>query len=140
MEQISLKELIKYQEFADISDLGIIKEWFIRNNREAEGIELIAELSKSQAKKLESILCNARMWIPTLSNTFQNLRTEVSEEFALKFNIICNMYLLNMDLSDSLLEWAKETIPKLKTPSVIFRPALEWLKEKYGVEFKDKII
>ena len=50
------------------------------------------------------------------------------------------MYLLNMELSDSLLEWAKETIPKLKTPSVIFRPALEWLKEKYGVEFKDKII
>lgn len=139
-KNISLLELINAQPITGMSDLEIIKTWFIQNNYEQEGLTLIADLSKSKANKLETILCNARLWIPTLPTTFEPLKTQISEEFAKKFGIIVNMYLLDMPLEGELLKWAKETFPKYKTPTVIFRPALEWLKDKYGIEFKDKII
>ena len=141
MEQnISLKKLIDAQLMTNMTDLEVIKNWFIYNNCEQEGLTLIADLSKSKTEKLENVLANARAWIPVLPVTFDSLKTEISEEFAHKFGIIASEYLLGMQLSDNLLEWAKENIPKYKTPKTIFRPALEWLKEKYGIEFKDKII
>ena len=139
-ENVSLKKLVDSQYMTCMTDLDIIKAWFIYNNREQDGIILISDLSKSKTDKLEKTLGSARMWIPVLPGIFDSLKTEVSEEFALKFTTIANEYLLGMQLSDNLLEWAKETIPKLKTPKTIFRPALEWLKDEYGIEFKDKVI
>ena len=139
-QQISLKKLIDNQDITGYSDLEIIKLWFVFNNCEQEGISIIAELSKSKTDKLERILINARSWIPILPDVIDNLKTEVNEEFAKNFSKIVNIHLLGMELNDELLEWAKDTMPKLKTPKTIFRPALEWLKNTYGIEFKDKII
>lgn len=141
MEQkISLKKLVDSQFMTNMTDLEVIKTWFIYNNYEQEGITLMADLSKSKTDKLEKVLGNARLWIPVLPGIFDSLKTEVSEEFALKFTTIANEYLLGMQLSDNLLEWVKETIPKLKTPKTIFRPVLEWLKNEYSIEFKDRIV
>ena len=139
-KKVTLKELVQYQDIVKYSDLELIKKWFIDNNAEQEGLTIIADLSKSKANKLENILGNARLWIPTLPTTFEPLKTQINEEFAKKFGIIVNIYLLDLPLEGELLKWAKETFPKYKTPTVIFRPALEWLKDKYGIEFKDKLI
>ena len=139
-KNISLLQLVNAQPITGMSDLEIIKTWFIQNNYEQEGLILIADLSKSKADKLERVLCNARTWIPTLSTVTESLRVKVGEEFARKFDIIVSMYLLDMKLNDELLNWAKETIPNMKTPKVIFQPALKWLKNEYGIEFKDKTI
>ena len=141
MEQnISLKKLVDAQFMTNMTDLEVIKAWFTYNHCEQEGLTLIADLSKSKVDKLENVLINARTWIPVLPSVTDNLKSEINEEFAKNFNKIVNIHLLDMELNDELLEWAKETIPKLKTPKTIFRPALEWLKDKYGIEFKDKVI
>ena len=139
-KKVTLKDLVKRQDIVKYSDLELIKKWFIDNNAEQEGLTIIADLSKSKANKLETILINARLWIPNLPETFEPLKTQISEEFAKKFGIIVNIYLLGSPLEGELLKWAKETFPKYKTPNVIFRPALEWLKNEYGIEFKDKLI
>ena len=139
-KKVTLKELVQRQDIVKHSDLELIKKWFIDNNAEQEGLTIIADLSKSKADKLETVLYNARLWIPNLPSTFEPLNTQISEEFAKKFGIIVNIYLLDMPLEGELLKWAKETFPKYKTPTVIFRPALEWLKDKYSIEFKDKLI
>lgn len=139
-DKVSLKELTDCQHLSGASDLELIKHWFIYNNCEQEGLTLIADLSKSKTDKIEQVLNNARTWIPTLSVVTDSLRTKVGEEFARKFDAITNVYLLGMKLSDELLNWAKETIPNMKTPKVIFQPAIKWLKTEYGIEFLDKTV
>ena len=52
----TLRELICLQDmsFGKMSDLEIIYEWFIRNNKEQEGLDLIPRLAKSQANKIQN--------------------------------------------------------------------------------------
>ena len=139
-ENISLKKLVDSQFMTNMTDLEVIKAWFVYNNCEQEGLTLIADLCKSKADKIDRILSNARLWIPTLPGVLKSLKEEVNEEFAINFNKIADVYLLDLELNDTMLEWAKETIPKLKTPKTIFRPVLEWLKDEYSIEFKDKVV
>lgn len=140
MDNITLKDLVDEQKYTDESDISIIKKWFIANNKEAEGINLIAELASSQTSKLEYILQYARMWIPTVPDIYESNKQKVSKDVADKLNKIVQYHLLDIPLSNKLLEWARDTIPTLKTPTIIFRPAIEWLKSEYGIEFKDKMI
>ena len=140
MDNIALKDLVDVQKYSGESDISIIKTWFVANNKEAEGINLIAELASSQTSKLENTLRIARMWIPTVPDVYESNKPKVPKDVADNLNRIIQYNLLDMPLSNKLLEWARETIPTLKTPTIIFRPAIEWLKSEYGIEFKDKII
>ena len=137
---ITLKDLVDEQKYTDISDLDIIKHWFIANSKELEGIELLSDLASAKANKLDNILRVAKTWIPTVPKVYESNKPKVPKEDADKLDKIVQYYLLNMSLPTSLLDWAKETIPTMKTPTIIFRPAIEWLKTEYGIEFKDKII
>ena len=58
----TLKELISTQKYTGLSDIDIIKAWFIDNNMESEGINLMAELSKSKFDKVYLQLKNAQTW------------------------------------------------------------------------------
>ena len=53
------------------------------------------------------------------------------------FNHMYQYQICGLELPDKLLNWAKENIPKMKLPSVIFIDTVKWLKEKYGIELKD---
>lgn len=57
-------ELIRYGKGKTLSDMQIIKEWFTRNNQEAEGLKLVSELAQSQLNKVERKYDYARTWIP----------------------------------------------------------------------------
>lgn len=140
---ISLEELISTQKYTGLSDIDIIKTWFIDNDKESEGINLMAELSKSQFDKVYLQLKNAQTWIPIVPDVYESNKStkyKVSEEEGKYLNKITQRFLLGLELDDDLLNWAKNNIPNINTPSVIFVPMVKWLKGKYKIEFADKVL
>ena len=135
----TLKDYIDNQKFTGDDDITIIRKWFSDNNREQDGIELISELSKSKCDKLQNILNCARTWLPSLPDIYESNKG-IDKEDANHLMRITKLYLLSCELSPSLLSWAESRIPEMDTPSVIFVPMVEWLKNKYNIEFKDKRI
>lgn len=140
MDNIKLKDLVDMQILTGESDMDIISKWFVTNNKETEGIELLSKLASSKSNKLERILQLARMWIPMVPKVYESNPKMITKENGAKLDQIIQYYILDMPLSDNLIEWAKENIPAMKTPTIIFRPAIEWLKSEYGIEFKDKMV
>lgn len=131
----TLKELVDWQKLTRQDDISIIKTWFIENNMESEGLSIITELAKSQAAKLQNTLDEARSWLPYLPD-LEKANKELTPEQAHNIQSIITIYLLGMDLKDSnYYEWAKEEIPKIKLPRIIFVPCVEWLEGKYGIKF-----
>ena len=138
--EITLKQLVDNQKYTRKSDIDLIKDWFIMNGKETEGIKLLADLSTAKSNKLERTLLYAQMWIPTVPDVYESNRGKVPKDVANKLNTIIQYHLLDMPLNPLLLEWAKETIPTLNTPQIIYVPAVEWLKSEYDIEFADKQI
>ena len=139
----TLKELISIQKYTDLSDIEIIKAWFIDNNMESEGINLMAELSKSKFDKVYLQLKNAQTWIPIVPDVYESnkfMKNKVSKEEGKYLNKITQSFLLGLDLNDDLLNWAKINIPNINIPTVIFVPMVKWLKDKYKIEFADKVL
>lgn len=131
----TLKELVDCQKLTRQDDISIIKNWFIENNMESEGLSIVTELAKSQASKLQNTLNRARSWLPYLPD-IEKANKELTPEQARNIQSIITIHLLGMDLKDSnYYDWAKEEIPKIKLPKVIFVPCVEWLEEKYEIKF-----
>ena len=139
----TLKELISTRKYTGLSDIDIIKAWFIDNNMESEGINLMAELSKSKFDKVYSQLKNAQTWIPLVPDVYESnkfMKNKVSKDAGKKLNMTIQRFLLGLDLNDDLLNWAKTDIPNMNTPTAIFVPMVKWLKDTYGIEFADKVL
>jgi len=51
---ITLKELVQEQAWNDATDLQIIKAYFELNDLEADGIDIISELTKSKINKIKN--------------------------------------------------------------------------------------
>ena len=118
----TLKGLI--EKFGNtLTDMQIIKEWFTRNNQEAEGLKLVSELAQSQLNKVERKYDYARTWIPVKVDMRNVCQDKVVGE---KLN----------KLIDYLLIWAKETIPAMKMPPLFFMDTVKWLDERFGIKFK----
>lgn len=139
----SLKEFVYMQALTGESDLDIIQCWFIENDMEQEGLKIIAELSYRKAYKIQQTLDYARTWVPIAS-----VAAPKQPKYAKKYHYydreteerlvqITQYFLLAMPLSDFLLNWAKEKIPQMERPFAYFQPTVDWLKEKYGIEFKE---
>lgn len=117
-----------------LSDMQIIKEWFTRNNQEAEGLKLVSELAQSQLNKVERKYDYARTWIPVkvdMSNVCPD------KDIARKLDKIITCQILEIEIPDDLLKWAKETIPTMKMPSMFFIDTAKWLDERFGIKFKE---
>ena len=133
----TLKELVLYQQMTGEDDLAIIKLWFMKNNMEGQGISMITQLAESQLNKLELILNKAKTWIPYLPD-LEKSNKNLTHEQARNLQSIITMYLLGMDLKESnYYNWAKENIPKIELPTIIFVPCVKWLEEKYEIKFKE---
>lgn len=128
----TLKQLTDMQPLTGQTDMEIIYEWFVANNKEADGIAMISQLAQAQTKKLEERLNYARSWIPSVPAP--SAKDSESKDYLYK---IIKFGILDCDLKDYyyVYEWAKENIPKMETPSVFFMPTLGYL-QKYGIEFK----
>ena len=129
----TLKGLI--EKFGDtLSDMQLIKEWFTRNNQEAEGLKLVSELAQSQLNKVERKYDYARTWIPVKVDMCDVCP---DKDIARKLDKIINYQILGLEIPDDLLKWAKETIPTMKMPSMFFIDTAKWLDERFGIKFKE---
>lgn len=117
-----------------LSDMQIIKEWFTRNNQEAEGLKLVSELAQSQLNKVERKYDYARTWIPVKVDMSDVCR---DKDVARKLDKIINYQILEIEIPDDLLKWAKETIPTMKMPSLFFMDTAKWLDERWGIKFRE---
>lgn len=117
-----------------LTDMQIIKEWFTRNNQEAEGLKLVSELAQSQLNKVERKYDYARTWIPVKVDMCDVCE---DKDVARKLDKIINFQILERELPDDLLKWAKETIPTMKMPTLFFMDTAKWLDERFGIKFKE---
>lgn len=131
---ISLKDLILDQKILGLSDIEVIKRYFVLNDLEVEGLDIIEELTKSKIEKLKQQQDVAKTWVNSLPSTY------LYENYDLKtanmlHNLELNYLVNNKTLTDNYLNWAKENIPNIKRPQVYFNPLVDYL-EKNGVYFK----
>lgn len=136
MELKTLRELICLQDmsFGKMSDLEIICEWFVRNNKEQEGLEIIPKLAKSQANRIQNKYDYAKSWIPMLPDLNHIIKNnEIAEHLNRLQQYCCLDYPLENDEKE--LQWIKENIHnKMKIPTMFFVPTIDYLK-RYGIEF-----
>ena len=129
---ITLKAIVEM--FGDrLSDIRIIKEWFVQNNQEAEGLKLVSELAQSQLNKVERKYDYARTWIPVKVDMCDVCR---DKDVARKLDKIINCQILGLEPPDDLLKWARDTIPTMKMPSLFFMDTAKWLDERWGIKFR----
>lgn len=132
----SLKELLEENKLFHYEDIEIIKKWFVENNFEDLGLQMIPELAASKSTKIQKQLDYARTWIPAQID--MNTVDGIDGDAASHLNEIIMYCILSMDLPEILLNWAKENIPKMNLPEFFFMPTIYYLKDRYGIEFKDK--
>ena len=136
-----LSEYVKMQELTGESDADLILRFLSENETEEEMVDAIVRLLKISINKKDQILNQSRVWIPEIvgfrkANRSKRVNTRTSSEREqILFDRLTCYFLLGMDIPDSVLEEAKSIIPNRERPFVIFNPMLEWLKEKYGIEF-----
>ena len=137
---MTLKELlIQYGYTTDpVKEVDIIERWFVENDFEDLGLSMIARLSAKKIKKLQDKLSFAQSWLPSKIDVNVNKEFANDKSTADMLNKIITYCMLSMPLPDSVLEWAKANIPNINVPQLFFMPTVKYLKERYGIEFKDK--
>lgn len=131
---ITLKELIQNQTWSDATDIQIIKAYFELNDLEADGIDIISELTKSKINKIKNRYAVAETWVCMLPSKY--LYENYSLDIADRLHRLELDYLMNGgELSDKQLKWAEENVHNIKMPECYFQPLIAWLEEK-GIEFK----
>lgn len=137
----TLSYLVERNRFIKLSDLELIKEWFIENNLEEEGIKLLADLSYNKINKIETSLNSIRNYDLSLIDVSKNLKNEpeeYSKETADNLTMLERAGLLNLNLRQYsfLYNWAKENIHKINVPKVYYVPTLHYLAS-YDLYFKN---
>lgn len=145
----SLKELIEtYGGF--LNDEEIIVKYFVENELEDRGIELLTRLSRAKIKKLSWQLGYARNWCGMFALNTENLRISFGVH-AEKMLALQQWYMLNIEpfsdnkICDGALERSagiREILMlvqdiDLPKNAFFFRPCLEWL-HKNGIYFRNE--
>ena len=129
---ITLKELVNMQQLNNKEDIEIILDWFIENEMESEGINLMNILAKSKCDRLSDELGklkgNLSMYggADILYKTFGN-------EIGGRLNTIITLFIIGYDIEQCYpghFEWLTETIPTLKCPKIFWRDFYDWLISK----------
>lgn len=137
MAEISLWEFARWREEMGMPPLQIIGEYLVQTNQEAEALEMVPKLAKSQTEKVQRLLNYARCWIPVKVDTYA-CNKGITREQSKMLDVLTDYYCLGMDIPESFLPKVKETIEQMKKPTIVFVPMVEWLQDKYGIKFMDK--
>ena len=133
----------KFSEFArwcenmGLSPLQIIYEYLVQTNQEGDALEMIPKLAKRQTEKVQKQLDYARSWIPNKIDIFAGNKG-ITREQAKTLDLLTDYFCLGMEVPEYYIEKARETVEHMKTPRFVFVPMVEWLRDKYGIEFMDK--
>lgn len=136
MEKFS--EFVRLYEMTGMSPLQIVCEYLVQTNQEEVALELIPKLAKSQTEKVKKQLDYARCWIPNKVDTYA-CNKGITKEQSKMLDVLTDYYCLGMDIPENFLPKVKETVEQMKTPTLVFVPMVDWLKDKYGIEFMDKV-
>ena len=131
---ITLKQLVDKQNFTGLSDIEVIRKFFVLNDMEEEGMNLIHTLTKSKVEKLKHKNRVVEEWTSHLPSKYlyENYDLDTADGLhTLELDYLSH----GCELSDSRLAWARENIPNIKMPQVYFRPLIEYLDDK-GIRFK----
>ena len=131
---ITLKQLVDEQNFTGLSDVEVIRKFFVLNDMEEEGMDLIHTLTKSKVEKLKHKNRVVEEWASHLPSKYlyENYDLDTADRLhTLELDYLSH----DCELSDSRLAWARENIPNIKMPQVYFRPLIEYLDDK-GIRFK----
>lgn len=129
----TLEDYIKWQSVTDMTDMQIIRAYFIDNDMEEEGMEISHDLAKSKIEKMKTRKHIINEWSYTIPSEY--LYENYSVDIASNLHRIELDYIVNGEVTGSRLKWAKENIPNIEMPKVYFMPCMDWLAAN-GVEFK----
>ena len=130
----TLEDLVNKQKWSGMSDLEVIEAFFIINDLEEEGIDLIHSLTKSKIEKMKHRQRVVKEWTSYLPSRYlyENYDLEIADRLhTLELDYLSH----GCELSNNRLEWCKENIPDIEIPRVYFQPLIEYLDNK-GVRFK----
>ena len=126
---VTLKDLLNYQPLTGASDIEIIQAYFVENDLEEEGMDLIHKLTKSKIEKMKRRQYMVEEWTPRLPSKYlyENYDLDTADMLhSLELDYLAN----GGKLSDSFLKWAKENVPNIIQPEVYFFPLVDWLEER----------
>ena len=126
---VTLKQLVENQQWDEMSDIGVIRTFFVLNDMEEEGMDLIHELTKSKVEKLKHKQRVVEEWISYLPSKYlyENYDLDIANRL---HNLELDYLSHDCKLSSNRLEWAKENIPNIEMPLVYFQPLVEYLDSK----------
>ena len=145
----TIYDLPKLSEYAKkmensgyIDPIAIIMQYAIDTNQEYALLDTIVKTAKARAEKAENQLNYARTWLPHTidiyeGNKGQRGERKVTKEEGELLDKLIRYCILGIEVPEKLLEEAKEVIPNMNVPFYMFLPAIEWLKDKYNIKFKD---
>ena len=126
---ITLKQLLESQPLTGASDIEIIQAYFVENDLEEEGMDLIHKLTKSKIEKMKRRQYMVEEWTPRLPSKYlyENYNLDTADMLhSLELDYLAN----GGKLSDDFLKWAKENVPNIIQPEVYFFPLVDWLEER----------
>ena len=104
---ITLKQLLSVQPLTGASDIEIIQTYFVENDLEEEGMDLIHKLTKSKIEKMKRRQHMVEEWTPRLLSKYlyKNYDLDTADMLhSLELDYLAN----GGKLSDGFLNWAKK--------------------------------
>lgn len=129
-----LEDYIKFQKLTGMSDKDVIVKYFIDNDMEELAMEVCHELAKAKIKKMKDREYIVKEWAYTIPSDY--LYENYPVKIATMLHRIELDYIVNGEVTDNRLKWAKENIPNIQRPYTYFQPCIEWL-EKNGIKFME---
>lgn len=129
-----LKSYTDLQKLTGMSDMEIIIQYFIDNDMEEEAMNICHKLANSKIQKMKDREHIVREWAYTIPSDY--LYKNYPIEIATMLHRMALDYIINGEVTDSRLEWARENVPNIERPLAYFQPCIKWLEEK-GIEFME---
>lgn len=129
-----LKDYVELQKLTGMSDKEMILAYFIDNDIEEEAMEIFYDLANAKIRKMKNREHEIKTWVYTIPSDY--LYEEYPVKIATMLHRIELDYIVNGEVTNNRLKWAKENVPNTKMPTLYFQPCVEWM-EKQGIKFKD---
>lgn len=134
--EIKLSDYAREMEAFGEDPLYIIQEYIKATGKEIEALGMVVALAANKSKKVETQLNYARSWIPNKVD-LARANKKITADQAKLLDRLTDIFLLGVDIPPQYLEEVKTTIPQMKMPQFVFVPMVEWLRDKYGIQFME---
>lgn len=137
---ITLKELVEMQKYNQKTDTEIIIDYYVQNDLESEGINLMNILAKAKCDKLSDELNKVKGDLLMYAGS-SILYKKFGNEVGGQLDHIIHLFIAGFDIENDYpkhFEWLCETIPTLKCPTIFWRDFYDWLKSKQIYFSEDK--